>query len=411
VLSKKTLLIRLSVSIYLLATLSACSGNSTTQGWFAPDPKLKQNSQASNSTPTPVTTPTPTPTPTSTSPLEKIPSEIPRYGEAQLLEISPDSTTDKGSTRWTSSTPSNLIEAFYQEQFQSNKWEIIAPFSPNETNNTLVARRDGLEVRVAIAPNTTSSSTEFTIEYQRENQQVQPSPQVSPQGQVASDTPLNFTDLEQTPQALRPYVEDLARLGILTSKPGTPPGNLFKPNGIITRRDYARWLVSANNKLFANSPGKQIRLAVNTSQAVFSDVPQTDPDFTVIQGLAEAGLIPSSLKGDSNALLFRPEAPLTRENLILWKVPLDNRQALPSTSVEGIKQTWGFQDAAKTDPIALRALAADFQNGEQANLRRVFGFTTLFQPKKTVTRAEAAGALWYFGFQGDGISGKDALNQ
>ncbi|MFM6397433.1 MAG: S-layer homology domain-containing protein, partial [Planktothrix sp.] len=36
-------------------------------------------------------------------------------------------------------------------------------------------------------------------------------------------------------------------------------------------------------------------------------------------------------------------------------------------------------------------------------------FTTLFQPKKNVTRAEAAATLWFFGFQGEGISAKDAL--
>jgi hypothetical protein len=44
-----------------------------------------------------------------------------------------------------------------------------------------------------------------------------------------------------------------------------------------------------------------------------------------------------------------------------------------------------------------------------ANIRRVFGFTTLFQPKKSVTRAEAAASLWYFGVQDQGLSAKDAV--
>ena len=39
----------------------------------------------------------------------------------------------------------------------------------------------------------------------------------------------------------------------------------------------------------------------------------------------------------------------------------------------------------------------------------MFGYTTLFQPKKPVTRAEAAASLWYFGFQGDGITAKEVL--
>jgi len=81
---------------------------------------------------------------------------------------------------------------------------------------------------------------------------------------------------------------------------------------------------------------------------------------------------------------------------------------LPSASIDAVKQTWGFQDVSKIDPKALRAVLADFQNGEFANIRRVFGYTTLFQPKKPVTRAEAAATLWYFGSQGEGLSAKEA---
>jgi hypothetical protein len=92
----------------------------------------------------------------------------------------------------------------------------------------------------------------------------------------------------------------------------------------------------------------------------------------------------------------------------LWKVPLDIRQALPAASLDAVKQTWGFQDVGKIDPKALRAVLADFQNGDQSNIRRVFGYTTLFQPKKPVTRAEAAAAIWYLGSQGEGISAKEA---
>jgi hypothetical protein len=150
-------------------------------------------------------------------------------------------------------------------------------------------------------------------------------------------------------------------------------------------------------------------LASANAQPAFSDVPKTDPDFSVIQGLAESGLFPSLLSGDSTQVLFRPDAPLTREQLLMSKVPLDTRQALPTASVSAVSQTWGFQDAAKIDPKALRAILADFQNGEQSNIRRVYGYTTLFQPKKPVTRAEAAAALWYFGTQGEGISATEAL--
>jgi hypothetical protein len=34
----------------------------------------------------------------------------------------------------------------------------------------------------------------------------------------------------------------------------------------------------------------------------------------------------------------------------------------------------------------LQAVLADFDNGDNSNIRRVFGFTTLFQPKEKVWR-------------------------
>ena len=82
---------------------------------------------------------------------------------------------------------------------------------------------------------------------------------------------------------------------------------------------------------------------------------------------------------------------------------------MPTASVEAIKESWGFQDTANIDPAVLGALFADFQNGDRSNLQRVFGYTTLFQPKKPVTRAEAAASLWFFGFQGDGITAPELL--
>ena len=266
-----------------------------------------------------------------------------------------------------------------------------------------MANRDKLQVEMSIA--SSSTETKFVLQYQINNNINQSETSQSTQTPITSSSPKEVSDLDEVPQQFRQYVKDLAALGVLIKE----KDKQFQPNEIITRRDYARWLVAANNQLYANSPGKQIRLASNNAQSAFNDINKTDPDFAIIQGLAEAGLIPSVLTADSTALLFRPDAPLTRENLILWKVPLDNRGGLPTASIDAVKQTWGFQDTAKIDPKVLRSLYADFQNGEQANVRRVFGYTTLFQPKKPVTRAEAAAALWYFGYQGDGISAVEAL--
>ncbi len=120
-------------------------------------------------------------------------------------------------------------------------------------------------------------------------------------------------------------------------------------------------------------------------------------------------MIPSRLTEDNTNLLFRPDAPLIREDLVTWKVPLDTRQSLPKASIEAVEESWGFQDVENIDSSAVRALYADFQNGDRSNIRRIFGYTTLFQPKKPVTRAEAAASLWYFGFQGDGITAREVL--
>ncbi|WP_016872502.1 S-layer homology domain-containing protein [Chlorogloeopsis fritschii PCC 9212] len=385
------------------------------------------------------------------------PKEIPLYPNAQLQEVIPSSDTESQvSTRWLSSDPTNFIASYYRNQFQTNNWQILQQ-PTDEQGGSFEARHNDLQVKVAIAPksvtnaapNQPQTATELIIEYQpnttttaqagQSTNNIVPQPSdsqfvgpVQPNNNSVSQpvstpnttnntigasgtSPQEFSDLNKVPQELRTYIQDLAALGVLsvesnaTKSNSNNTTNQFEPNRTITHREYARWLVAANNAMHPNNPSKQIRLAAESAQPAFSDVPKTDPDFSVIQGLAEAGLIPSPLSGDSTQVLFRPDAPLTREQLILWKVPLDTRQALPAANLDAVKQTWGFQDAGKIDPKALRAVLADFQNGEQSNIRRVFGYTTLFQPKKPVTRAEAAAALWYFGTQGEGMSATEAL--
>lgn len=395
------------------------------------------------------------------------PTEIPIYQDAKLIEVTqPTSGAIRESgneanagesklTRWVSAAPSNLVESFYQNAFQTDNWDLS---QPTDTQGGIIeARRNDLQVTVSIQPASASSTdttttrtpnqpaaenlevvTRFDIQYVRNtatSDEVQVIPQPGDPDFIGPVLPSNFarqpgetsdssaattgnqtfTDLNKAPQELRQYIEDLAALVVLPLEPSNSQSKQsntitsFDPNKIISRREYARWLFAVNNQIHPSSPAKQIREASSTAQPAFQDVPRTDPDFPAIQGLAEAGLIPSPLSRDSTAVLFRPSAPLTREQLILWKVPLDIRQDLPSASVEAVKESWGFQDVARIEPKALRAVLADFQNGDQANIRRVFGYTTLFQPKKPVTRAEAAAALWYFGSSGEGISAQEAL--
>jgi hypothetical protein len=438
----------LLTSFALLLSVSSCANGPLAEQLersIAADPRLETNATdaveaipSANSSPNAPTNQLPT----------NFPAEIPRYPNAELLEVTgADATgvaigTDSATqTRWQTPDVAAEVQKFYRERFQAEGWQLVTSPNPEASTQPLQASRDDLQVTVETV--TSGDNTEFTLAYQFGSATATESPSSSTAANtglpkpgdpnfigpvlpteiagVASPSPtaepgsaggaITFSDLSQAPMELQPYISDLARLGALPTKPlneTTPTGSELKPNAEISRREYARWLVAANNRIYAKQPARNIRIASATGQPAFQDVPTSDPDFGAIQGLANAGLIPSPLSGDSTTVTFRPDAPLTREELILWKVPVDTRQALPAASIEAVQQTWGFQDATKIDPKALRAVLADHQNGDLSNIRRAFGYTTLFQPQKTVSRAEAAAVLWQFGSQGNGLSARDA---
>jgi len=421
--------------------LTSCTGNGLEQA-FAPDPQLEAGElEASAQLP------------------PDFPQEIPQYPNAVLRSVTSEGSRETGETqvqtRWATNDGATQVVQFYQQALQQDGWTL-----ESESDRRLIAQRQDLQVRLTLvdaatptpaasdttpspSPNTTATetpqaeTTEFTLSYglasetstaagttveavNESNESAgqdepltdswtlrpSPSPDRSPDARPSPvGNPQRFADVNQAPAELQPYIQDLANLGVLevTENPGE-----FKPNQTITRREYARWLVATNNALFSDVPSKQIRLAVGSDRPIFQDVPTSDPDFAAIQGLANTGLIPSPLSGSSTTVRFRPDEPLNREDLILWKVPLDTRQALPQASLDAIQQTWGFQDTAQIEPRAQKAVLADFQNSDLSNIRRAFGFTTLFQPKKPVTRAEAAAVLWHFGTEGEGISAAEA---
>lgn len=348
------------------------------------------------------------------------PQEITIYPGSNLEDVTlATSDVQETSTVWKTTDPINVVQTYYQNKFQSDNWEIVET-TDNDEEGVLVAKKEDLQVTINLQlDQVIGEETRFSIDYSRNGEAIvsepEPTPPESPEAVepkvgASSPTPEPETTPPPTtpatsdiPQELRQFAMDVAQLGIFEA-------NFPNPNQTITRGEFARALVQANNKLYADIPAKQIRLGIASNQPVFTDVPPNNPYFSEIQGLAEAGLIPSSLSGESEAVQFRPDAPLTRQYLILWKVPLDIRQGLPQGTVDTVQQRWGFQDASKIETNALRAVLADFDNGDNANIRRVFGFTTLFQPQKPVTRAEAATALWYFGFQGDGRSAREILN-
>ena len=369
----------------LLVILTACSGNEALEDLLEAEPKPEK-------TPTPINSPTPN---TSRSNQKaQLPSDfpelIPPYPEAKFL------STDKElegfiKTIWQSTDTREAIISYYKDILPARNWQIQ---KSENSNFAIIASQENIQLRLSFP--LSSSQTNGKIKFALQYRQQQNKPQTPP----TSTTPVNN---QARLEIYGSYVDDLAALGIIAST------SELQGNEVISRRKYARWLVTANNRIYHDIPSKQIRLAASSNTPVFQDVSSSDPDFPQIQGLAEAGLIPSSLTGDITARLFRPEAPLTRETLVLWKAPLDSRKALPPADIETIKQTWGFQDSSKIQPKALSSFYADFQNGERAIVRRVFGYTTLLQPKKPVTPVEAAAALWYFGNLAEGRSAAEAL--
>uniref|UniRef100_M4ECG9 SLH domain-containing protein n=1 Tax=Brassica campestris TaxID=3711 RepID=M4ECG9_BRACM len=160
-----------------------------------------------------------------------------------------------------------------------------------------------------------------------------------------------------------------------------------QPSDLCTRREYARWLVSASSALSRNTTSKvyPAMYIESVTELAFDDITPGDPDFSSIQGLAEAGLITSKLSNRDlfndieGTLLFFPESLLSRQDLISWKMALEKRQ-LPEAD-------------KKINPDAWPAIISDLSSGEQGIAVLAFGYTRLFQPHKPVTKAQAAIAL------------------
>ena len=378
------------LAVSVLVSMSGCNGGKSLQNTLAPDPKLKQ--------PVAVSTQSPNTPDKSTN---SILADLPLYPQAKLQ--STEETQELGTvTTWTTPDPIEFVYKFYQKELPAKQWEIVT--QPSDSSPQLVAKQQQTSISVAPQTSTDKSQTGVTT-YTISLLAATASPTSTPTASTANPTAVATPSPKPrntSPAATADYLKDLTEIGVLTSADSAT-------NRVVTRREYARWLVAAHNKITGAKPTQQIKLATTDTKPAFQDVPSTNPDFPSIQGLAEAGLIPSPLSGDATTVLFRPDTPLTREQMILWKIPLDTRQPLPAASLDAVKQTWGFQDAGKVDPKALRAVLADFQNGEQSNIRRVFGYTTLFQPKKTVNLGEVAVAIWYFGANSEGLSARDAV--
>ncbi|HEY9751211.1 MAG TPA: hypothetical protein V6C63_21180, partial [Allocoleopsis sp.] len=268
----------------LLLVLSACANSPTGNAFknsLAADPRLQESAgnagQSGNEAQIATTGQRPA----------DFPAEIPIYPESELQDLVPvasptptsapasgtaanssSSTTRpsaQGQAQWTSSDPSNAVQSFYLQQFQTNGWQLVSQ-ATQDLPATLVARRNDLQVTVTIAatapvtppltstptptatpiPGGAATSTVFTINYVDTGSgaaQASNNDAANPQagdpdfvGPVPTDatasgtgnptipTPVTanaqgFTDLDKAPKELRSYIKDLAQLGVLPLRP------------------------------------------------------------------------------------------------------------------------------------------------------------------------------------------------
>jgi hypothetical protein len=216
-------------------------------------------------------------------------------------------------------------------------------------------------------------------------------------------TPVTYTDLSGT--FGEKQITELAALGVF----GTPSGT-FNPTGTITRGDFVKWLVLANNAIFANNPGKQIRPSQGTTSA-YPDVATSHPDFPYIQGMYDAGFavgFPDKT--------FKPDALLTHEQMIAIKESVDRGgvQQYYATNWDSTMPNW--KDKQQINKLFRGAIAEDSGLDHVAvvnwnhptlvieNVPRTFGAIAMFRPQDQATRAQAALVLWKMGAHTDRVS-------
>lgn len=234
------------------------------------------------------------------------------------------------------------------------------------------------------------------------------SPMASASAEVASPaasggTPVAYTDVDGV--FGQKYITDLAALGVF----GTPSGT-FNPTGTITRGDFVKWLVVANNAIYANSPGKQIALS-SAPKSSYPDVATSHPDFQYIQGMYDAGFavgFPDKT--------FKPDALLTHEQMIAIKESLD-RGGVQAYYIQNWDSTLpNWKDKQQINKIFRGGVAEDSGLDRVAvinwnhpqlvidNVPRTFGAISMFRPQEPVSRAQAAIVLWKIGPHTDKVA-------
>ena len=200
----------------------------------------------------------------------------------------------------------------------------------------------------------------------------------------------NLIGLEDTPSPNKEMIIDLKNLGVFDNLGWD--FNLLEP---ITRGECMALIYYANNAV--RSEENHLRLAPSFDPG-FTDIDSSHPAYKYVQALANAGY---SIGYPDNT--FKPDQPITREELIGIKVPLDI-----GTQEYRDRNDWDFNDYEQIDRKFKSDINYDddrIQGEKGSNIQRAFGSIKSFKPKQAVWGYEAAATLWQFGSSSPYVSG------
>ena len=198
-----------------------------------------------------------------------------------------------------------------------------------------------------------------------------------------------YTDLDDLPEPrLRDWINELNALGVFETTAGA-----FNPYEPITRAEYVAWLFKAYNKMH---PDTVIRLAPQ-ADPYFSDLSKEHPVYPYAQALAEAGYSVGYEDGT-----FRPEQPLTREEMLGIKVPVDNGGDVDNFMWGNFRGSFSDNDTLfKTRFVKYIQADLGYTNKPNgSNITRAFGNIKTFKRKEPVRRFEAAATIWQTDWRG-----------
>lgn len=223
-----------------------------------------------------------------------------------------------------------------------------------------------------------------------------------------------YTDIADSFAAAE--IDQLRQLGVFDDVEGTE----FRPQDPITRAEYVRWLVRANNAIYFNQSNLKIRLA-DSGPASFDDVPANHPHFRYVQGVTNAGFTVGF-----DPTTFKPDIPITREQMVAIKIVVDKGGIEPSITDPEIVEsneditadvlgsrvpTWSDRDDISR--LFIPAFNSSYHRfrGQRViaynpfkNVERTFGATTRLQPQAELTRAEAAMSISSIGRHEAGLA-------